>query len=350
MIFSPRIGTSTLVQLCQRVGNQLQAGVDARRIWRREAERAHGTQRRMMETIADSVDRGTTTYEAINLTGEYFPVLFRQMVELGDATGHMDRIFLELGAQYDQQLKLRRAFLAGITWPMIQLVLAILIVGGLIYFMGVVGSMTGTTIDILGLGMTGAQGAAEYFAIIGAIVFSGWVIYMLWSRGKFGFLQLDRLLMSIPGVGPPIRTLALSRMAWAMSLTLSGGMGIRRAMRLSLQATKTRYYSQFIPQVDQEIIAGEEIHDILRRTGSFPAEFLDVVETGEMAGTLAESMDRLSVQYQEKAKAALNTLAIIGGVIVWMMVAGIIIALIFKIFSFYLGTINDAINDPLGRP
>lgn len=347
MFLSPRIGTYDLVQLCQRVGNQLQAGVDARRIWRREAERAHGRRRHVMETIADSIERGTSTPEAIHLTGEYFPEMFRQMVDLGDATGHLDRIFLELAEQYDHQLRLRREFLKGITWPMIQLVLAILIVGGLIYFMGVISDLSGQKIDILGLGLVGAQGAAEYFAVVGSVIFAGWLIYLLWSRGKFAFLQLDRLLMAVPGIGPAIRTLALSRMAWAMSLTLSGGMEIRQAMRLSLQAARSRYYSRFVPQVDQQILRGDEVHESLRDTGAFPAEFLDVVETGEMAGTLAESMDRLAVQYQEKAKAALNTLAIIGGVIVWMMVAGIIIALIFKLAMFYLGTINEALEQTI---
>jgi len=95
-----------------------------RRVWQREAERAFGTQRQMMLEISESIDRGGAMHDAINRTGDYFPKLFRQMVELGDSTGHLDRIFLELADQYEHQIKLRRVFLAGILWPMIQLVLA----------------------------------------------------------------------------------------------------------------------------------------------------------------------------------------------------------------------------------
>ncbi|MBA2117717.1 type II secretion system F family protein [Bremerella alba] len=351
MLFSPRISTNQLVQLCRRIGNQLHAGVDLLRIWKREAERATGSLRYNMQVIVDGIEDGHTMHESINHTGEYFPKLFRQMVELGEQTGHLDRIFLELADQYEHQITLRRSFLAGILWPMIQLVLAILIVGFLIYMMGWVSEMTGKKMDPLGIGLVGAKGAIEFFAIIGTIVFLCFCVYLMWSRGKFSFLQLDRLLMNIPGLGVPIRTLCLSRMAWAMSLTIGGGMEIRKAMRLSLEASRSQYYQQFAGQIDRELLAGEEIHNILRQTRSFPPDFLDVVETGEISGMLAESMEKLSNLYQEKARAALLTLSVIGGVIIWMMIAGLIVMVIFKLFfALYLNPLNEALNNPLGDP
>jgi len=345
MLFSARISTSNLVDLCNRVGNQLHAGVDARRVWRREAERTYGIQRLRMETIAEGVERGLSTSDAINSTGEYFPLLFRQMVELGDATGHMDRIFKELAGQYQQRIQMQRSFLAGILWPMIQLTLAILIVGLLIFVSGIVTEMTGQKFDMLGLGLIGTKGAIEFFAIVGVVIFGLWATYLLWSRGKFSFLPLDRFVMNIPGIGTSLRTLALARMAWTMALTLGGGMEIRRLMRLALMSTQTQYFTRFIPQVDQELLRGEEIHDILRRTHSFPNDFLDVVETGEMAGTLTESMERLAEVYQDRARSALAMLVTIAGFLVWLLVAALIIALIMKIFMTYLGGINDALND-----
>lgn len=350
MIFSPRISTSSLVSLCRRVGNQIQAGVDMRRIWKREAERAFGRERQAMLEISERIETGSTLHGAILCTGEYFPKLFRQMVELGEETGQTGSVFLELADQYEHQIQMRRAFLAGILWPMIQLIIAILLVGVLIYVMGIVSKMSGRTVDILGLGLIGAKGVGIYFAFIGTVLFVLFAIYQLWSRGNFSFLQLDRFVMNIPMLGEPIRTLCLSRMAWAMAMTIGGGMDIRKAMRLSLEATHSHYYMQFADQVDEQLLQGEEVHDILRSTGSFPHDFLDVVETGEISGMLTESMDKLASIYQEKAKAALNTIAVIGGVLVWMLVAAMIIGLIVKLFSFYLGTLNEFIDNPLGDP
>ncbi|QDU76474.1 Type II secretion system protein F [Bremerella volcania] len=351
MLFSPRIRTGQLVQLCRHVGGQLHAGVDILRIWKREAERAMGTRRYMMQVIVDSIENGCTLHEAVNNTGDYFPKLFRQMVQLGEQTGHLDKIFLEIADQYEERIALRRSFLAGIAWPLIELSVAILIVGIVILVPAFLpNGLNGQPIDILGIGLIGVKGLATYAAFLFTVFFVLFAIYFLWSRGGLTFLQLDRLVMNIPWLGESIRTMCLANMAWALSLTIGAGMDIRRAMRLSLEATRTRYYEQFKEQVDRELINGEEIHDILRRTRSFPADFLDYVETGEISGRLTESMAKLAESYQEKSKAALRAISVIGGMLVTMLIFGIMILLIFKFAMFYIGILNEAIDNPLGDP
>ena len=54
-------------------------------------------------------------------------------------------------------------------------------------------------------------------------------------------------------------------------------------------------------------------------------------------------MAHLSRQYQEQARAALATLTMLAGFAVWVVVAGLIIVLIFRLFLFYLGMITAAI-------
>lgn len=310
-----------------------------------------GSRRSMMQIIVDSIENGSTLHEAVNNTGEYFPKLFRQMVELGEQTGHLDKIFLELADQYEEGIARRRSFLAGISWPLIELGVAILIVALVIVVPGYLPKgINGQPIDILGLGLIGMKGLAIYAAFLFTVFFVLFAIYFLWSRGSLAFLQLDRLVMNIPWIGESIRTMCLANMAWALALTVGAGMDIRKAMRLSLEATHSRYYEQFKDQVDRELINGEEIHDILRRTRSFPADFLDYVETGEISGRLTESMAKLAVSYQEKSKAALRTISVIGGMLVTMLIFGIMILLIFKFAMFYIGILNEAIDNPLGDP
>lgn len=345
MLFSPRVGQSELISLCDRVSNQLQAGVDARRIWKREAERGGMIHRGKMQIISDGVNAGKSTSEAFNETGEYFPELFREMVGLGDETGHMDRIFRELGDQYQHQRALWWAFLAGITWPMIQLGLAILVIGGLIWILGMIQGQSGEQADVLGIGLVGTPGALIFFGAFATFFAALVVVWNLYCRGAFDFLQLDRLVMITPGIGYPIQTLALSRMSWALALTIGGGMEVRKAIRLSLRASGARYYTQYADQIDQDIVNGEEIYHALNKTGIFPSQFLDAIETGELSGRLSEMMEQLSEQYQKQAKAALNTVTIIAGVVVWLMVMGLIVAVIFRLFfTFYLGPINEALE------
>ena len=307
-------------------------------------ERSRGSSRTVMRDISESIERGNSFHKALLVTGNYFPEVFREMVGLGVETGHLDRILKELANQYEHKQMLQRSFLAGIAWPMIQLLIAIVVVGILIFVMGIVSNMTGTEIDILGLGLIGAKGVAIYFSIVGSVFLGFGFIYLLFSRGQLRFLPLDRLALMIPGVGGALKTLALSKMAWAMALTAAGGMEVRRSIRMALSSTRNRYFMRHIKQIDSDLLDGQEIHRTLRSTDAFPDDFLDAIETGETSGKLSESMDILSKQYQDKARNALNILAMIGGVVVWLGVMAIIIMLIFKIFSFYRGTLNDALD------
>ena len=83
------------------------------------------------------------------------------------------------------------------------------------------------------------------------------------------------------------------------------------------------------------------IHEAFARTGQYPNEFLDTIRIGEQTGNLAESMALLSRQYHERADVALKTLTMLAGFGVWAAIAAIIIVLIFRLFSFYLNTIQS---------
>ena len=58
---------------------------------------------------------------------------------------------------------------------------------------------------------------------------------------------------------------------------------------------------------------------------------------GELSGTETESMDHLALQYQERAKSALNTIATIASFTIWL---GIILLLAFMIIRMALQYIN----------
>ena len=82
----------------------------------------------------------------------------------------------------------------------------------------------------------------------------------------------------------------------------------------------------------------------MAETGIFPPRIIDTIAVGERSGQLAETMELLSEQYQDEARAALTVLTRLAGIGVWLLVSGLIIFLIFRIFSQYLGVLNNAIN------
>lgn len=337
MIFKPQIRLAALDRLCYRLSSALQAGVDVRNVWKREADKAStaGLARRL-RSISQAIDSGDTLQQALARTGEYFPPIFRELVAVGEETGQLPEVLRRLHEHYDHQLQLRRDFLRAISWPLLQLVAAVLIVGFLIWIMGVISSILaprgGAGFDITGLGLMGTSGAIVYFTTVAVVIAVGWLLYELARRGAGQTILLHRLAISLPVVGPAVRTLALSRMAWAMHLTFDTGMPLNDAIPLVLGSTGNLVFARLSERVTRAVSQGKELSEALAATREFPRDFLDVLEVGEMSGRIPESMATVSEQYQDKAQRALATLTMIAGFVVWALIALLIGAMIIRLF------------------
>jgi type II secretory pathway component PulF len=346
MLGQPRIKLTDLAPLCRRLATQLAAGVDARRAWSREADIARGRDRRPMREVSEAVNQGSTMAEAMTATGEFFPTLFRELVDVGEQSGHSAEVFRQLSGHYDHLIVMRRDFRGAITWPVIQLFLALTIVGGLIWVMGMLGlDKHGKPLfDILGLGLYGTHGLVVYLTFLVCVVGGLWFLYQAIRRGLLWTRPLQAAIMRIPKLGTALDTLAMSRLSWSLHVTFESGMDLRRALALSLRSTHNARYTTLIEPVWQSIRAGQELYEALERTGVFPRSFIDAMEVGERSGRMSETLAILSQQYQDEARAALAMLTKIAGFGVWMLVAALIVSIIFQVVGQYVNMINNAVN------
>ena len=339
-----RIGLQPLARMLHRVGTSIHAGVDLRGIWDKETLRGTPGYRQQAATVRDRVAAGDSLAEAFCACGDYFPSLVRDLTEVGEKTGRLDEVLLGLSQHYDHLISLRRMFLFGIAWPSLQLIMALGVIGLLIYVLGIIGTTAGgEPIDILGFGLVGGRGLAIYVVLVAMVFGTGALGVLALLRGWFGPAPLQ-LAMQIPVIGGYLRTSALSRFAWTLSLTLDSGLDARRAMRLSLRSTQNPFYQAAIGDVDQSLLQGREFHESLRATGKFPEEFLDSLESAEIAGTPGETMGRLAEDYRSRAATAAGGLTMAATIGVWVTVGAFIVLMIFRLAMFYLGTLNEALN------
>jgi len=345
-LFKPRIKLQNLAGLCRRLSITLSSGIEVRRVFQREAEDAKNPiVRARLTEISDSIARGESVTDSMALAGDYFPALFHDLVEVGEQTGTLAETFKHLSEHYEEQVRLRRTFISNITGPIIQLVGAILVVSGLIFVMGILPTgPSGKPTDILGFGMVGTSGLIEFWTIIAILIGGGWFVFQATRRGLLWTVPIQKNLLKIPQVGKAIATISLAQMAWTMELTMESGMSVLKAIPLWFRSTRNAYYMEHSASVVQKVRAGEEIHEALSETGAFPSDFLASVEVGERSGRLPEAMKSLSRDYHEQAQLAIKTLTVIASRGVWAMVALIIIFMIFRIFSSYIGALNDALK------
>jgi type II secretory pathway component PulF len=278
-------------------------------------------------------------------TGQYFPVLVRELVSVGEQTGHLPEVMKQLVSHYDAQLALRRSFISTIAWPMLQLGAALVAIGFLIWMSAVITRWTDHPTDMLGIGLTGEIGLLIYVAFISAI---GVAIFVCWRAamaGKLWVAPIQRLVLKVPGLGGAFRDLAIARFAWTLQLTMGAALDVKRALELSLKSTHNVQFTDHQKLVHDMIQRGESINETLAATHAFPIELIHAIQVGEESGRLVETMEVVARQQLDSARRAMAVLTKVAGYLVWCVVAAIIISVIFRLFGSYIGQINE-----LARP
>ena len=323
----------------------LESGIEVRRVWARESEgRLKPGLRRRLDKIADGVNRGETLSDALAETGSYFPGLFRELIAVGEQTGKLAEVLKRLAEHYEHQLKLKRAFLLAISWPMLQLFAAVCVIGLLIWVLGIIATSGNAPFDVLGLGLVGTRGVILYFLGVFGIAALVFLAIQAVRRGMAWTRPVQKALLEIPVLGPQLQTLSLAQLAWTMHLTFEAGMDLLPALPLIFRSTRNARYTDHINDVLNSVRSGEELSRAFAETRAFPRDFLDSLEVGERSGRLPETMAVLSDQYQDQAQRALAALTVLAGFAVWGVVAAIIVIMIFRVAMFYIGTLNEALQ------
>lgn len=340
---SRKIPISVLARWCRSLSHLLDAGVPLLRALQVSGEKATSAGlRTMSEDVGKAIRNGATLGDAMRAQSDFLPDVMVDMIDVAEQTGNLPEVLDALAVHYEHLVSLRKQFLSAITWPVIQGVAAIFIIAGLILVLGIIAESTGsTTFDVLGLGLRGGMGAAAWLL--------GWIMavtaaYVLWQVVSRTNLRswMDGVILGLPVLGPCARAFALARFSWAFALTQNAGMHIVPSIDCSLKATGNKAFEQASPRAIGAVKTGHELAESLAETRLFPAEYIETISVSEAAGTVPETLQRLSPRFEEEAQRRLGFLTTAAGWAVWALIALFIVVLIFRVFSLYVGMLNEA--------
>ena len=139
----------------------------------------------------------------------------------------------------------------------------------------------------------------------------------------------------------PRKTLA--DMLGRLAVALSAGIDLRRAW--TLESTRVpAVWRPRMQKVAQALAEGNPLAESLDRSRRFPRRVLEVIAVGEATGNTSEVLERLAGQLDDEARDGFAAAARGSGFLVWAAVAGLITLIVFRIFSSYLGMIQNAAN------
>lgn len=333
---------------CRRMGAGLRAGVDMLRLLDSEAKTGRARHRQAMQTVISKVRKGDTLAAAMRAEPKHFPNLLVQLVEASELAGRMENTFAYMAEYYEQLGRTRASFLQKITWPVIQLVIAVGIVGMVILLQAVL--TPNTSYDASALGLRGYSGFAIYCLAVTCIAgLAALVVYGVWQNWFQCHQKLMPIVRRVPQVGTALVTLGLSRLSMTLSMMLNAGSDARLAVKQAFLSTGNYYFIGGMQRAVEEVNKGSAFADAFEKSSVLPREFIDEVRIGELSGSETESLDHLARQYQQRAAAALETIATIASVVLWLCIVGLIGFMILRMAFQYLNLLYDTIENPMGN-
>ncbi|QDU14674.1 Type II secretion system protein F [Gimesia maris] len=343
-MFKSRASMKSLSLLCRSLSTMLESGVSIVKSFQLAGKKLGD--HRLQQSVNDIVmelKSGNDVTSALQKQGNYYPELMVNMISVAEQSGGLPEVLKALAEHYDNLVQMRKNFLRMIAWPVFQFVVALLVIALMILILGLI-AQGGAAIDVLGLGLSGPSGAMIWLTCTFGSLFALYVLYQILDRMFGGKRYFHHLFLKIPVLGNCMRSFAIARFSWAFALTQQAGMNILDSLEASLKATGNGAFIAAIPQVNAAINDGEHLADALAETRLFTEEYIHMVDVGETSGTVPETLERLSPQFQQDAQRSLTALAAVFGWLVWALVAAFIIFVVFRIAFWYLGKLNDALK------
>lgn len=245
-----------------------------------------------------------------------FKRLDTAMVKAGEASGRLDLIFSTLARIYKDHLDNIMQLLSATAYPALLLHAGFIIPAFPSLVLEGFGAFAGSALLSIAILWT-ALGLLLFLHI------SAWHTFCPVLYGEFlskiSFGLLDKII--------------LSRFLCSFSALFSSGVRVNQALGMAMEATGAEYMSARLRPALTALQQGASLTEAFRRCqGSIPRYIIEIVSTGEEAGSLDVIMDKAASKYRDESQIAVKTIARILPVLIFIIV-GIYIG--FVILSFW---------------
>jgi type II secretory pathway component PulF len=337
-----RMPDRVLADLLGRLGTALSAGIDLRRAWASEAARVPRRWRPAVDAVAAGLAGGEPLAQAMGRAGGAFPPLVTALVAVGDAGGRDAEAIRDLAAALERGIRGRRDLRAALVGPAVRLVAALAAVVVLILVNGSITDLDGRPVDILGLGLSGRAGAIRFVGGVVAAAVLAAILVPVASRSWSDHGLVRAIGARVPILGPAVR--AAEAAAWCRAASLASHAGLDAGRLVALASSAAPGLRLDPVRIETRLRDGATLEEAVAADGRLPRMVLEAVGVGELTGTTAETLERLSGRLEEEARAGFTAAVGAVGFLAWAAVAGLIALVVFRFASFYVGLINDAMK------
>ena len=300
------------------------------------------TFKRMIKEIKEQVESGATLAEALKRFPKQFDDLFVNMIAAGEAGGILDAILRRLAAYMEKAAKLKSQVKGAMTYPVVTLIIAVLVLGVILVFVIPV-------FEEMFADFGGELPVPTQIVVRASEIVKSKILYIIIGIFIFGFAArkfyatekgqdfMDDLQLKIPVIGELLRKVAVAKFTRTMGTMLASGVAILEALDIVAKTAGNRTIEKAIYDVRSGIAEGRTMADPLQESGVFPAMVCQMISVGESTGALDAMLEKIADFYDEEVDQAVENLTSLIEpfmlVFLGTTIGGLVVAMYLPIFK-----------------
>ena len=308
-----------------------------------EKQEPNPTLKATVNTLAESVQGGSTFSESLAQHPKIFNKLYVNMVKAGELGGVLEIVLNRLAEYQEKAQKLKNKIVSAMVYPVIVMFIAVaILVFLMIFIVPKFKEMFAETDQTLPMISLIVFGTSEFMISRSFILPNVVWIFLLgvliafafnaWGRTKGGRQFIDTMKLRLPILGDIQRKSAVSRFSRTLGTLVTSGVPILQALNITRDTAGNVVISRAIEKVHEAVKEGESIVTPLQASGVFPAMVISMVDVGEETGQLPEMLMKVAEVYDDEVDNAVGALTSVLEPIMIVILALIVGSVVFALF------------------
>jgi type IV pilus assembly protein PilC len=294
--------------------------------------------------VASDIRSGSSLSIALSKHPKTFTQVYHRAIAAGEQGGNLEIVLRNMADFQERIVKTEKRIRAALTYPVIVLVVAVIVIGLLFAFVLPTFSdlydSLGTDLPALASILIDVTNWVTDFGlfVIGGFVLAiiGLFMYVRTPPGKYWW---DSLSLRLPVIGRILQLSELSRISQTISMLFRAGLPLPEIMTQATNVTNNKVVAEAVHGVQQELIRGEGLSKPMEKRSIFLPLMVQMVGVGEETGKLDDTLSTVATTYdvesEDRINNAVGLIQPIITVVIGLVVAFIAVALVSSLYSLY---------------
>ncbi|MDX2029957.1 MAG: type II secretion system F family protein [Blastocatellia bacterium] len=291
----------------------------------------------VLTDVETRIKSGSALSEAFEAQGDTFPRIYTASILAGERSGSLDDVLRRYVEYTKSMAQLRRKIRGALTYPVILLCAAILLIGVLTTFVipqfsslyeNMGSELPGITTVVVSI----SSALRENIAWVAPVTFGAIFGLVTWRRTENGRRTMDRWVLKIPIVGELIRQMTTAQLARSLATLLAGGITVVESFQIALASVANRELLRSTEPALAKIREGKPFTESLAGAGWMPELAVDMIGVGERSGSLREMLDEVAGFYDAETEVKLGQLTTFIEPAILVTMGGIVVTILLAIY------------------